>query len=103
MLYARPMTGLRRADCHFYHSLSLRAGDQVVGDWDLRPTVDAYLGGAEFEGKRVLDVGTAGGYLAFEAERRGAREVVALDVDYPERWERVPFPPEQTAAIERDH
>jgi tRNA (mo5U34)-methyltransferase len=30
-------------------------------------------------GKRVLDVGTYEGFFAFEAERRGAREVLAID------------------------
>ena len=102
MMYARPIKGLRRDNCQFYHSLSLGARGEITGDWDLRPTVDAYLGGADFAGKRVLDVGTAGGYLAFEAERRGATEVVALDMDSAERWERVPFPSETSVADERD-
>ena len=30
---------------------------------------------------RVLDIGTYDGFYAFEAERRGAREVVAIDVN----------------------
>ncbi len=33
----------------------------------------------DLEGKTVLDIGTYDGFFAFEAERRGARRVVALD------------------------
>jgi tRNA (mo5U34)-methyltransferase len=36
---------------------------------------------ADLTGKRVLDIGTWNGCLSFECERRGAREVVALDLD----------------------
>ncbi len=36
------------------------------------------------DGLRVLDVGTNDGFMAFEAERRGAAQVVA--VDHPEAW-----------------
>jgi len=33
----------------------------------------------DLTGKRVLDIGCAEGFFSFEAERRGAREVVAID------------------------
>jgi tRNA (mo5U34)-methyltransferase len=33
----------------------------------------------DLTGKRVLDIGCAEGYFSFEAERRGAREVIAID------------------------
>lgn len=36
------------------------------------------------DGQRVLDIGAADGYFSFECERRGAKEVVALDVRQPE-------------------
>jgi hypothetical protein len=64
----------------------------VSGAWDLRPTIDAYLGHFDFSGKRCLDVRAASGYLIFEMERRGATEVVSVDLD-PDRheWEVVPF------------
>jgi tRNA (mo5U34)-methyltransferase len=35
----------------------------------------------KLEGKRVLDIGTYDGFFAFECERRGAAEVVAIDVN----------------------
>jgi tRNA (mo5U34)-methyltransferase len=38
---------------------------------------------ASLKGGRCLDVGTFDGFWAFEMERRGAAEVVALDVDDP--------------------
>jgi tRNA (mo5U34)-methyltransferase len=33
----------------------------------------------DLTGKRVLDIGCAEGFFSFEAERRGAREVIAID------------------------
>ena len=45
---------------------------KVGKGWDLRKTIDAYLGHFDFRGKRALDVGTASGFLTFEMERRGS-------------------------------
>src|SRR5437870_3163699 len=64
-------------------------GQNDVG-WDLRASIDSYLGHSEFDGKRVLDVGSASGYLTFEMERRGA-QVVSLDLPDPDDWDLVPF------------
>jgi SAM-dependent methyltransferase len=69
------------AACNFYHRLDLPGLGAVGGQWDLRGGYDAYFGGHDFLGERVLDVGTASGALAFEIERRGAAEVVAFDLD----------------------
>jgi len=65
-------------ECLFYHSTDLPGFGLQVGSWDLRENVESYLGNVSFAGKRVIDVGTASGYLAFEMEKRGA-EVVAFD------------------------
>ncbi|MGD1146698.1 MAG: methyltransferase domain-containing protein [Thermoanaerobaculaceae bacterium] len=62
----------------------------VVGSWDLRAGVREYLGGVELRGKRVLDVGTASGFLAFWMERAGAH-VVAYDLSEGQDWDVVPF------------
>jgi SAM-dependent methyltransferase len=62
----------------------------VGGQWDLRDTVDDYLGRFDFRGKRVLDVGTASGFLTFEMEKRSAREVVSFDLGPDVRWDIVP-------------
>jgi tRNA (mo5U34)-methyltransferase len=42
---------------------------------------------ADLRGRRCLDVGTFDGFWAFEMERRGADEVVAIDVLDPTRWD----------------
>jgi SAM-dependent methyltransferase len=60
--------------------------------WDLRDTIDDYLGRFDFAGLRCMDLGSSSGYLTFEMERRGAHEVVSVDID-AERytWDIVPF------------
>lgn len=88
--YATPRHVERLEDCKFYHSMDLPGVGEVLGDWDLRETVDAYLGGFEFSGKRVLDVGTASGFLTFEMEKRGA-EVVSFDMERATQWDMVPY------------
>ena len=65
-------------DCLWYHTTELPGLGLQMGHWDLRNDVDRYLGNVDFRGKRVIDVGTASGYLAFEMEKRGA-EVIAFD------------------------
>jgi hypothetical protein len=62
----------------------------VGAGWDLRDGIDTYLGELDYRGKRVVDVGTASGFLTFSLEARGA-EVVSFDLDGPERWDLVPF------------
>ena len=84
-------------DCHFYHTIELPNHGLVHGPWDLRTKVDAYLGHFDFRGKRVLDIGTATGFLAFSAEQRGA-EVIAYDLSEEEDWDIVPYAGEYTEA-----
>ena len=52
---------------------------KIIGLWDLRQTVDDYLGRIDFAGKRVLEIGPASGFLTIEMERRGA-DVVAVEL-----------------------
>ena len=63
----------------------------VHGDWDLRDTIDDYLGHFDFTGKRCLDIRAAGGFLSFEMERRGAREVVSMDLEPAQPMDYVPY------------
>lgn len=77
------------AQCRFYHSLDLPNGQSVKGDWDLRPTVDAYLGGVDFAGRSVLEVGPASGFLSFHMEAAGA-QVTALEPPMEHLWDVVP-------------
>jgi len=80
----------RKEDCVFYHSMSFPDGDSIDGAWDIRGLFEQYIGNYPVRGKTVLDVGTAGGFLAFEAEKAGAK-VTALDVRSAAEFQRVPF------------
>jgi tRNA (mo5U34)-methyltransferase len=63
----------------WWHVIEVAPGVVTPGGWDLRPTADE-LPWPDVTGKRCLDVGTADGFWAFELERRGAAEVVAIDL-----------------------
>jgi tRNA (mo5U34)-methyltransferase len=64
----------------WYHTIDL--GDVVTpGLVDARSIAGQGVLPARLDGKRVLDVGTCDGFWAFEMERRGASEVVAIDLD----------------------
>jgi len=89
-IYAAPLTVPGLSDCYFYHSIDIPGYGPVDGDWDLRKGVDQYLGGVDFTQKRVLEMGTADGFLAFEMERRGA-EVVSYDLSEQDAWDVVPY------------
>lgn len=45
----------------------------------VRAEAQAYFGNIDITGRSVIDIGTWTGYMSFEAERRGARRVVASD------------------------
>jgi tRNA (mo5U34)-methyltransferase len=64
---------------NWYHTLDLPGGIITPGFYDLRPIADRVLP-ADLSGLRCLDACTASGFWAFEMERRGAAEVVAIDV-----------------------
>jgi SAM-dependent methyltransferase len=70
-----------------YHSLELNDGTVLpglIGVEALRARIAAFPIPEDLSGRRVLDVGAASGWNAFEMERRGA-EVVAVDcVEYSE-------------------
>ena len=70
----------------WYHTMELRPGLVTPGTYDLRPIVDR-LPWPDVRGRRCLDVGTADGFLAFELERRGAAEVVAVDTEDQRLWD----------------
>jgi hypothetical protein len=87
--FATPRDVRDVADCFFYHVMDLPGIGQVGEHWDLRETVDAYLGGFDFHRARALDVGAASGFLTFEMERRGAN-VVSFDLRDGREWNVVP-------------
>lgn len=90
MHYAEPIDVRDAADCRFYHSMDIPRHGEVVGQWDLRAVAGAYLGNVAFDGKRVLDVGAASGFLTFEMEKRGG-EVVSFDIGDARDWNLVPY------------
>jgi tRNA (mo5U34)-methyltransferase len=70
----------------WYHTIEL-APDVVTPGWfDCRPLAPRILP-TSCEGRRCLDVGTFDGFWAFEMERRGAAEVVAVDILDESRWD----------------
>jgi tRNA (mo5U34)-methyltransferase len=64
----------------FYHVLDL-PGYTTTGVFDMRQYVPLYQLPDDLTGKRCLDVGTWDGFWAFEMEKRGASEVIGLDLD----------------------
>jgi len=64
----------------WYHTLEL-PGLTTTGIFDLRGSVPHYRLPDSLAGKRVLEIGTWDGFWAFEMEKRGAAEVVAIDLD----------------------
>lgn len=63
----------------------------VPAHWDLRGRFEDYVSGVDVTGKSVLDVGTATGFLSFEAEQRGAARVVSFDMSDPRQQTFLPF------------
>jgi SAM-dependent methyltransferase len=88
--YVKPMYAQDPKECLFYHVMQLPGIGMVGEQWDLRDTVEEYLGNFNFQGKRALDVGTASGFLTFEMEKRGA-SVVSVDLESGDKWDLVPF------------
>src|SRR3954447_2697747 len=70
----------------WYHTLELPDGTVTPGWFDLRALPDRLLP-ASLAGRRCLDVGTFDGFWAFAMERRGAAEVVAVDLLDPRQWD----------------
>lgn len=62
---------------YWYHRIALPYGIVTPGWAPIDP--EAYYIHDRLDGLRVLDVGAWDGYWSFEALRRGAREVVAID------------------------
>src|SRR6266480_139869 len=89
-LYAPPRLITTLEDCYFYHTIDIPGYGLVEGEWDLRQGIDAYLGKVVFKGKRVLELGTASGFVCFHMEREGA-DVVAYDLSDQHDWDVVPY------------
>jgi len=87
---ARPLEVRDLRDCDFYHTFEVPGHGSVQGHWDLRPKLRAYLGGVSFQGKRVLELGTADGFISFQIERQGG-QVISYDLSEDFEWDVVPY------------
>lgn len=76
----------RVAELDWYHTIELVPGVVTPGWFDTRAIVRK-LPFPRLDGARCLDVGTFDGFWAFEMEKRGASEVVAIDILDPRRWD----------------
>lgn len=79
----------RVTELDWYHTFELPGGIVTPGLFDHRRVLDRYGLPDDLSGKRVLDVGTFDGYFAFEMERRGASEVVGIDIA---DWDSIDLP-----------
>lgn len=90
-LYETPIHIDSAAECNFYHTTEIPGVGLIEGQWDLRDGVDEYLGGYDFTGKRILEIGPATGFLTFHMEKT-AREVVAVELPMDRTfWNAVPY------------
>ncbi len=64
----------------WYHTLTLAPGVVTPGWFDTRSVATRLPFPRSTAGLRCLDVGTFDGFWAFEMERRGAEEVIAIDL-----------------------
>jgi tRNA (mo5U34)-methyltransferase len=86
---AATSTGLAEqvGELSWYHTIELPHGVVTRGHYDTRRAARTVPLPESLAGMRCLDVGTSDGFWAFEMERRGAAEVVALDIDDPARYD----------------
>ena len=89
------------AGARWYHAMELPGGIVTPGDYDMTDTAGRIPLPKSLVGRRCLDVGTRDGFWAFEMERRGAEEVVAIDLDDPEKLD-FPEPRPRLAAATRE-
>ena len=75
---------------HWYHTIELPGGYSTPGLYDMPRALRHVAMPHSLRGKRCLDIGTSDGFWAFEMERRGASEVVGLDLG---GWDLLDWPP----------
>lgn len=89
MVHTKDMDTLRKEveSTFWWHTIDLGNGIVTPGRSDSPVTLARLNLPADLTGKTVLDIGTFDGHYAFEAERRGAERVVAIDI-----WQHDGFP-----------
>ncbi len=98
-IYAEPRE-VSFDECAWYQVTDVPGHGTTSGRWDLRETADAYLGNVDFEGKRVLELGTASGFFCFHMEKRGA-DVVAVDLSPEHSWDLLLGPSDDETQIRK--
>jgi tRNA (mo5U34)-methyltransferase len=78
--------GERIAQREWYHTIELAPGVETRGYFDLREVALQVLP-VSLKGARCLDVATFDGFWALEMLKRGAEEVVGIDILDPRRWD----------------
>lgn len=89
----------RISEVEWYHSIDLGHGVVTPGLFDHRPLLPHYHLPENLKDMRVLDVATYDGFWAFEFERRGAAEVVAMDI---KTWNEIDIPPHIRAGASKE-
>lgn len=95
----------RVAGAPWYQALRLPGDIVTPGNFDTLDELERVPFPNSLAGKRCLDIGTADGFWAFEMERRGASEVLAVDLHDPARmdWPGLPKTlPEMESIMGRD-
>lgn len=73
-------------DFYWYHTVDLKDGLVTPGDYDFRESIQSFGFPEDMRGMKVLDVGSATGYFAFEFERRGA-QVTSVELPSFAEWD----------------
>jgi len=63
----------------WYHAIEVAPGIVTPGRYNPKPFLNLMGFPEDLSGKSVLDIGAYDGFFTFEAEKRGAKRVVALD------------------------
>lgn len=87
--YETPWKDAQNNRSYWYHTMVFPDGEVVRGSWTISD-FQQYIGGYDLNGKTVLDIGTASGFLAFSAEKLGA-QVTGLDAASIDEFRHVPF------------
>lgn len=99
---AERWAGVRLEDCFFYHRSALPDGRVIEGPWNLIGGESEYLGGIDLDGRRVLELGPASGWLTVWMEQRGAH-VVGFDLGWDAQPDLLPLPGLDLDRMRADH
>jgi hypothetical protein len=99
---AQERSFIEQDDCYFYHATELPNGEVMDGPWDLRGCGPDYLGGVPLQGKRMLELGPASGFLTFWMESEGA-EVVGFEAGFDKSVDLLPVPGSDMRAERAEH